>query len=238
VIYDQSLDISAFAGLVSVLPDVTDAYSVEGGNSLLVEMLLKASRANVHFNTKIFGINFDGRNFNISSQNNALPALYDKVVIAAPIEYADLQFSGVAIPQFASRSFVHWFVTLVLADGLSPSYFGVSPVPDIVLTVENTTAPFVVISPQVKSSSTGKIIYKIFSNVNVTSYLPDIFVGVVDSYVQSWKYTFPDLSPPSSYQPTILAPGLFYINTMESVACAMEGSTISGRNVALLMTST
>jgi len=238
VIYDQNLNISAFAGIVSVLPDVTDAYSVEGGNSLLVEMLLKSSKANVLFNTKISQISFNGQYYNLSSPNMTFSAVYDKVVIAAPIEFADLQISGVAVPQITYRSFVHWYVTLVLADGLNPFYFGTSPVPDIVLTTENSTAPFVIISPQAKSESTGKIIYKIFSNGNMTSYLTRIFVGVSDSYVQVWRYTFPDLSPPMvSYQPTILGPSLFYINTMESVACAMEGSAISGRNVALLMTS-
>lgn len=66
-IYDQNLSVSgmnliidvipfilinniilAFAGIVSILPALTDAYSVNGGNSLLVEMLLNNSKATVY----------------------------------------------------------------------------------------------------------------------------------------------------------------------------------------------
>ena len=77
----------------------------------------------------------------------------------------------------------------------------------------------------------------------MASHLPDIFLGISRVESQSWPYTFPKLVPVakpldnnrSEYQPITLAPGIYYLNTMESVASAMEGSVIAGRNVAMLL---
>jgi len=146
-----------------------------------------------------------------------------------------LSFVGFNIAPLSKRPYVHWFVTLILAKSLNPAYFGnPSTVPDNVFTTGNTTAPFVVVYPVSKSQS-GLVIFKIFSNEDVESYLNSIFLGVQDHFVQVWPYTFPDLSLQSSFQPVILAPNLYYLGGMESVATAMECSTISGRNAALLI---
>lgn len=40
-----------------------------------------------------------------------------------------------------------------------------------------------------------------------------------------------------TYQPIVLAPGLYYVNAIESVASAMEGSILAARNIALLLGS-
>ena len=53
--------------------------------------------------------------------------------------------------------------------------------------------------------------------------------------LQHWEYTFPELIPTSSYQPIQLAKNMFYINTMESVATAMEVAVIGGRNIAQIL---
>ena len=52
---------------------------------------------------------------------------------------------------------------------------------------------------------------------------------------QEWPYTFPILTPTTDYQPVILADNLYYLNTIESAASAMEASVISGRNAAQLI---
>lgn len=83
------------------------------------------------------------------------------------------------MPSIPPRYFEHWFVTLVLATGLQPSYFGkqLNPIPDNVFTTGNTTAPFVVVYP-IAQSPNGPTVYKIFSNVDMTPYLDAIFIEV------------------------------------------------------------
>jgi len=233
-IYDQNLTISAFGGIVSTLPALTDAYSVLGGNSRLVEMLLNNSKASVYLNSVVTNITWTGDGYQVSTANKPGQQIYDSVVIAHPIEFGNITYSNFSLPSITPRHYQHWFVTLVLATGLQPSYFGsqLNPIPDNVFTTGNTTAPFVVVYP-IAQSPKGAPVYKIFSNVDMTPYLADIFVGMTDHYVQVWPYTFPDLYPQKTYQPVNLAQGLYYVNAIESVASAMEMSTIAGRNIAL-----
>jgi hypothetical protein len=91
----------------------------------------------------------------------------------------------------------------------------------------------------------GTGLWKLFSNDDVRPHLTSIFLGLstdpADTVVQHWNYTFPVLSPVNgsagapSYQPISLADGVWYVNAMESVASAMEGSIIAGRNLALTL---
>lgn len=236
-IYDQNLNVSAFAGIVSILPALTDAFSVMGGNSLLVEMLLNNSKANINLDTPVSDVLWNGNGYQITYGDNSVSStVYDNVVLAHPFEFGNITFTNVSLPSLSPRPYRHWFVTLVSASGLQPSYFGkqIIPIPDNVFTTENSTAPFVVVYP-IAQSPNGNPVYKIFSNVAMDSYLDSIFTDVSDSFVQIWNYTFPDLSPQSTYQPIELSSGLYYANTMESVATAMECSTIAGRNIALLI---
>ena len=97
----------------------------------------------------------------------------------------------------------------------------------------------------------GQKIYKLFSKQSVEGDVDQLFVGVTDVQVkvrpplpclvcvlmlaQEWEYTFPVLTPDVKFQPIILGENIFYLNTMESVASAIEGSVIAGRNIAQLI---
>lgn len=78
-------------------------------------------------------------------------------------------------------------------------------------------------------------IYKCFSNVDISALVPRLFIDVSDTFVHLWPYTFPDLSPTLNYQPVLLDRAVISLNTLESVAVAMEESVVSGRNAALLL---
>jgi hypothetical protein len=51
--------------------------------------------------------------------------------------------------------------------------------------------------------------------------------GISAVHTTSWQYTFPKLVPISAYQPLQLHTRLFYVNSVESAASAMEGMYIS-----------
>jgi hypothetical protein len=40
--------------------------------------------------------------------------LFDRVVLAAPIEFASLQFVNITLPQITARSYNHWYAPLEL----------------------------------------------------------------------------------------------------------------------------
>lgn len=64
----------------------------------------------------------------------------------------------------------------------------------------------------ISRNSPGQIIYKIFSNVNITkSELSKIFVNMTNTLTQHWPYTFPDMAPTQTYQPVQLNEGLYFV---------------------------
>lgn len=253
VIYDQDLKINSFAGMVVLLSAFTTSYTVEGGNSLLVEKLLAKSGADVHLNTQVTRIARVGNGYSVttvpasdggaSASPKEQEQLFDSVVLAAPIEFSSLQFVNITLPPITPRTYSHWFVTHVAAKTINPTYFNLPPsseAPSYVLTSDNSTAPFNSIQTEALGAD-GNVIFKIFGNVNLTSStLERMFVKLATYHVQHWPYTFPDLSPvkdSSQYQPVVLdeSGSLLYLSSMESVATAMEASVIAGRNAALLL---
>jgi len=248
VIYDQPLNITAFATMVSLISGSSESFSALGGNDQIAKVLVKNSVDQLNLNSAVSDITKNSDNtytLSYDTLKGAKGEKFDKVVLAAPFEFLNISFHGVKLPPIQDRDFQHWYVTMVVASGLSPTYFGLTEgkeVPDDILTYGNSTAPFVTISFQAHTSAGNKV-YKIFSNVDVSADLEQIFLDKKNHYVHYWPYTFPILAPVKpatdnnnlSYQPIVLDSNLYYINTMESVASAMEGSVIGARNVALLM---
>jgi prenylcysteine oxidase/farnesylcysteine lyase len=126
---------------------------------------------------------------------------------------------------------------------MDPAYFGLhdkgAKLPENILTTRDcaSNTPFNVIQLEAALGQDDNL-YKIFSNEDIRPLLPRLFKAVTSVTVQAWPYTFPKLSPVNAggYQPIVLSEsGVFYLNTLESVASAMEGSIIAGRNVAQLL---
>eukprot|EP00164_Ancoracysta_twista_P010040 GFYU01015016.1.p1 GENE.GFYU01015016.1~~GFYU01015016.1.p1 ORF type:complete len:514 (+),score=120.04 GFYU01015016.1:24-1565(+) len=247
-IYDQSMEVSTFASLVSLLAASAKQSSAAAGNSEVVRAMLTAGGADVRLNTHVTDVKksdgADGKYTVTSTTTGADGAKdqseeYDVVVVATPLEFSDLQSK---FPQVALRDFVHIYVTFVEADDINLSYFDPSTTPsstspDDILTTESSGNLFTELSYRGQSKS-GKRVYKMFTNEDITGRLSELFVNHSNPYVHHWPHTFPNLNPSaqSSYQDVHLdSHRMFYINGMESVASAMEGSVIGARNIALLV---
>lgn len=130
-------------------------------------------------------------------------------------------------------------VYAILADGLSPKYFGIDPVPDVVLTATNSTVRIHTVNIRHINNETGKRIYKIFSNEFLTEEeLRSMFINLTDTQAQHWDGVFPIMKPlkeGESYQPIRLHNHMYYINTIESLATAMGGTMITSENIAKLV---
>jgi prenylcysteine oxidase / farnesylcysteine lyase len=247
VIYDQTLQMQSFAGMVSVLSVAAGAESAAGGNDVLVQRLLEASGATLRLGTRVTSIDSFAPSPSSPSGYTVEYGAgkrehFDAVSVAAPLEFADIALPR-GTPALAPRHFEHWYVFVVEARRLRPSYFGgVDPVPDSMLTLANSTAPFVKISVEFESkTNAGYRVYSIFANADMSDALLDaIFEQRIDTSLTFWPYTFPNLTASAAaYQPIVLDSDaqrcLFYQNTLESVASAMETSAIAARNVALLI---
>ena len=248
VIYDQDLAAHAFSSLVA-FTSVIGSDSVTDGNSKLVEALFTSSAATVSLNTTVTRVirNLSSpKGYTIESEHEGVKQSRhaDQVVIATPFEYSGIEFVNVTLEKVETRKFVHCHVTLVMAQSINPVYFGAESgtnIPENILTTQAaaSTTPFNVLQLEANLEG-GRRLYKLFSNGELSDEIPKIFTNVSSIQTQDWPYTFPVLAPvgpsvTSGYQPIRLAENIYYLNTIESVASAMEGSIIAGRNVALLI---
>jgi len=251
VIYDQNLSEShAFASLVAVTAAV-GAASFDGGNSLLVENLLNSSRAEVRLSTRVADVSYqqhsDSYTVRSCSASDCKDEYADVVILACPMEHARISFQPAV--KLQQREWRHWYVTVTRARGLNPVFFNATRDEveqyDNILTTDNSssTIPFNVLQ-LVAELGDGTSLWKFFSNQDISTQLPSVFEGwsshPADTVVEHWPYTFPVLRPVAKggsekYQPIVLGPRLIYLNSMESVASAMEGSIIAARNAVLLL---
>jgi hypothetical protein len=109
----------------------------------------------------------------------------------------------------------------------------------VILTSKNSTARFHTINVRNVNKTTGKKIYKIFSNeVLTTSDLATWFNNMTDSQSYHWEGVFPSMKPLKQvlkYQPIRLHENLYYINGIEELATAMGGSVLASENIAKLI---
>ena len=239
-IYGQELNGSNLFSSFASLTCLEGSQQCTEGNDELVKALFAKYKTSVSLSTTVTHITQSQNSFVIqfTPPDGIFKQEFDTVVLAAPIEVANVTFVNMTLPPLSYRRFEHWFVTIVLAKGINPAYFGVSTVPSFICTTTNASTPWVSISYVAQAGSGNATYYKIFSKQDVSMLINDLFLNMQWNYVQMWPYTFPRLIPMGDpdYQPILLSQNLYYLNGMESIASAMETSVAAGRNVALLFT--
>ncbi|EGD79821.1 hypothetical protein PTSG_10804 [Salpingoeca rosetta] len=246
VIYGQNLTAHSFATLVSLV-SMTSAHSCAKGNSYLVQQMAHNATKNINVNARVTRIHFNDT-ANTFSVKAAKPNLddVDAVVVALPLEFLSASWSNINITaDFRPRPFVSCTVTIVEAAGLRPARFNAPPnatMPEQILTTANATSDGFTAVQLVATTAANRSVYKLTTVGGAdNTTLDSMFVDRSRVVQHTWHYTFPRLNPfsdplPPLYQPIEVAPNVFHVNAMESVASAMEGSVIAARNIAQLLT--
>ena len=258
-IYNQGSEANAFSLLAS-LDAVLSQNAVEEGNSHMVEALFESAEAKILLSTTVTKVTkTDQGKYIISTETNESEKTisdtiedFDVVFIAAPIEQSGLQFVNIDTPQstFFDRRYFDWFIHVVQADSVNPSQFlpyytdVLRPIPSLIFTTTNSTSndrtPWIMIEPLGKHAKTEDTdgVWLLYSDSSQTASLDKYFINVKESFEQYWPYTFPKLNPitgdENEVQPIVLDQegAIYNINAMESLAPAMEVSSIGGRNSA------
>ncbi|KAG8044038.1 hypothetical protein GUJ93_ZPchr0458g22440 [Zizania palustris] len=213
--YGQSTSISGLAGAVSLAGSESGLWAVKGGNWQLAAGLLKAANATLHLQEGIDSV--------------------ETTVVATPLDEVDITFSPpISIPP---RKMQHTHTTFVRGL-LNPEFFGLSSVldiPELIGTMELPDIPFSSISV-LKKYSEEDMTYKVFSRVKLDdSLLDQIFSTRKETIRINWP-AYPHYEAPEVFAPIILdGKQLYYVNTFESAASAMETSAVAAENVARLV---
>ncbi|CAF9936452.1 hypothetical protein IMSHALPRED_010761 [Imshaugia aleurites] len=266
--YAQNID--KIHGLESMVCMATDgAMSIQGGNWQIFDGMLKASRANVLLNTSVSNVyrRSDG-SYAVNALSSSYPtgidlAIYDTVVLAAPLQFAKLNFTPAPVNPPPEIPYVNLHVTLFTSPRkLNPQAFNLEgAVPTTILTTTPKTnanpPPFYSISTlRTLTNPTTyqrEYLYKIFSPAPVSpSWLHSILtplhasthpLATQDRQDISWIYekvwqSYPYLSPRITFEDVQLDEEgkVWYTSGIESFISTMETSSLMGMNVARLIT--
>ncbi len=241
-IYHQCGDrqMNGFAGFVSLIAsDNQPIYYINNGNKTLCQKLVDKSGAKLHLGKKVTCISQIEKGYSVEISGETLE--FDTVVIATPLEVADLAIKNVddmvEITSY-NRKFVPYTKTIVAGE-INPSYFGVKEAPDMILTTENSSAPMKGMN---KNCITGKgvTVWTLSGEDPVDrKELDKMFVDISEVHYAKVPYTYPDLTPIAfdKFPPLILGENLYYVNGVDSLSPTMESSIIVAKNISRLIES-
>ena len=266
--YAQNID--KIHGLESMVCMATDgAMSIQGGNWQIFDGMLKASGAKVFLNTSVSNVyrRPDG-SYAINALSSSYPsgidlAVYDTVVLAAPIQFAKLSLTPAPVNPPSEIPYVELHVTLFTSPRkLDPQAFNLeSGVPTTILTTTPKTnanpPPFYSISTLRTlinpTTYQREYLYKIFSPAPISvswlhSILTPLHAGPHEDNTRdrsdiSWIYekvwqSYPYLPPRITFEDVQLDEEgkVWYTSGIESFISTMETSSLMGMNVARLIT--
>jgi len=230
IIYSQNADIGGFAGLSSLLGVYGEPmYSIIEGNNVLPRKLLEASDSKVELGSKVKTIEKTSKgSFRVLAGENT--SVFDGVIIAVPLEVANINFEGIANQKRQAREYQKIYIRLIKGT-IDSRYFNLessTKLSSIILTSKETD-PITRFS--IKKST------KDDSWVTVTSMKPigndlldDLFKNGRTILDHTWSAAYPVFKPIQKIPSTCLDKGLLYLNAIESAASSLESSTFAALN--------
>ncbi|KAK6474792.1 prenylcysteine oxidase-like isoform X1 [Huso huso] len=251
--YGQSVSIPAFVGAVSLAGAQANLWAVEGGNKLVCSGLLKEAKANlIHAQvTSVSLVSADTAQYQVSytTEKDKGSAMYDIVIIATPLQegMANITFENFEPPIPELPGAYHHTVVSIVHGYLNCSYFGY-PDPKLFLfaSILTTEAPALFfdsvgnVSPVNISKGFKKkqpqeaAIWKVFSPQPLERKdLKTLFKSYYSVQVTDWQ-AYPQYGSTKRLPPIVLHDNMYYLNSMEWAASAMEMSSVAAKNIALL----
>ncbi|KAG8440886.1 hypothetical protein GDO86_006572 [Hymenochirus boettgeri] len=257
--YGQGVKINGFVGAVSLAGTDSGLWSVEGGNKLVCTGLLYASKANLiqgtvnsvqektrplksGGTTKLYEVNFE-------TSNGGQLEMYDIVIIATPLNsgFSDIKFLAFDPPietftkpyQQTVATFVHGQLNYSFIGCPEPCPYELSEIlttdnPNLFFSSIGAVSPVKTKQDVDSSRSSGLKVWKVFSPEPLTSDQLHLLFKSYHAVISKTWLAYPHYDPPKKLPPIILHDRIYYINSIEWAASAMEVSAVSAKNVALL----
>ena len=231
IIYSQNAGLGGFAGLSSLLGVYSDAvYSLKDGNDVLPRKLLEASDSKVKLETKVKSIEkTPNGSFRVIVGEDS--SVFDAVIVATPLEVADIAFDGLENKKWQLREYQKIFIRLMKGT-VNSRYFNLdssAKLPSIILTTRET-------DPITRFSISGSTKDN-ESWVAVTSTEPisndllgDLFKNGATVLDHTWTAAYPIFKPTQKIPNTSLDSKLLYPNAIESTASSLETSAFAALN--------
>ncbi len=232
IIYSQNAELGGFAGVSSLLGISGEAiYSLKEGNDVLPRRLVEASGASVELGTKVDSVErlSDGT-FRLSMGEGS--SVFDAVVVAAPLEVADISFEGIENQEkMQKREYQRIYIRLMKGT-VDLKYFNLessSGLPSIILTSKEAD-PITRFSISESTDNESWVAMTSTEHIG-DEIVDDLFKGDGQTVFDYSTFSaYPIFKPIESIPNTFLDKGLLYVNAIESAASSLESSTFAALN--------
>jgi hypothetical protein len=232
IIYSQNAELGGFAGVSALLGISGDAiYSLKDGNDVLPRRLVEASGASVKLGTKVDNVEKMAEGtFRLSMGEQS--SVFDAVVVAAPLEVADISFEGIEKEENMQKREYQKIYIRLMKGTVDLGYFNLEPssgLPSIILTSKEAD-PITRFS--ISESTNSESWVSMTSTEHIGNEIVDeLFKGEGQTvFDQSLNAAYPIFKPTEKIPNTFLDKGLLYLNAIESAASSLESSTFSALN--------
>jgi phytoene dehydrogenase-like protein len=230
IIYSQNAELGGFAGLSSLLGVYGESmYSLKEGNNVLPKKLLEASNAKVKLENKVESIKKTSKgSFQVLAGENT--SVFDGVIVATPLEGANITFEGVATQKEQPREYQKIYIRLMKGK-VDSRYFNLkssTKLPSIILTSKEADP---VTRFSIKESKNGDSLVEVTSTEPIGNDLLDgLFRNGRTVLAHTWNAAYPIFKPIQKIPSACLDNGLLYLNGIESAASSLETSAFAALN--------
>ena len=236
IIYSQNEDLGAFAGISSLIGVYSGGtYGLAEGNSILPTHLTRASNATVKMGKKVDVIEKTPEgNYRIHAENDAM--VFDSVIIATPLELADIKFDGLTLDRGRTQTYQTVY-TSAMRGVFNPKYFNLNDSVRLPATVLTTKEVGPITHYSIQEASHGESLVTISSTEPLTdAVFKDIFKSSpVSIFDHCWKAAYPIFKPLGKLPPTRIDKRLMYVSAMEQAVSSMETSVLSAKNAVQML---
>lgn len=237
--YGQPLSIHSLVGSVACAGGDSDLWAVKNGNRELPSHLISASGATLQLSKPVTEVILNPDSTYTLKSSGSVLGSFSHVVLAYPVEgtRSSITFTGFPkIPYTASNRRYHRTVATIVAGHVHSKYGSITDI--LTCDKSNFFTSISLLHPTILVVAEKYPVYKIFSPEPLTkTQLDSIFTEIQHVEVHDWL-AYPEYnSIPPSFPPFVLASKLYYLNAVEWAASAIEMSLISGKNIALMISS-
>jgi len=236
IIYSQNADLGGFAGISSMIGVYSGAtYNLADGNSTLPVHLAEASSATTKLGQKVDMIEKTPQgSYRVTTRKEM--AVFDSVIIATPLELADIKFEGLSINGWELQPYQAVY-RKVMRGVFDPDYFGLknsADPPAIVLTTKDEDP---ITEYSIQKASDGESLVTISSPEPLNH---NAFSGVfkndpISVFEHCWKAAYPVFKPVTKLPLTRIDKRLMYLSAIEPSVSSMETSALSALNAVQML---
>ena len=235
IIYSQDAALGGFAGLSSLLGVYGGSiYRLMDGNDVLPRRLLEASDSKVKLDSKVESVERTSKgSFRVIVRDNT--SIVDGVIIATPLEAADITFEGVATQEPQAREYQKIYIKLMKGE-VNSRYFNLDKSAELPAMILTTKEADPITRFSINKATKDESLVTVTSKEPIgNDILGEIFKNGRTILDHTWSAAYPVFKPTERLPSTFIDKGLIFLNAIESAASSLESSTFAALNGIKMM---